>query len=214
MPFGELLPFRGFARKIFDGAQTGVPTWHGLVVRTDFSKKYPEIVVAYLRAMLAANAWVREDPVRAAKQIAAWTGTDKEVVYIFLGPGGLMTLDPTIKPVLLKAAEGDVDVLRNLDRMKAFDVAGWANDSYLREAFKQAGLDYDAQRASLGNDQVHGHDSVCNTEVTDPRHAGEVWAEADGVHPVQQRRLHAEGRGADAQRRPDDRRQLRLRPGA
>ncbi len=27
-----------------------------------------------------------------------WTGIDKEVVYIFLGPGGIMTIDPTIKP--------------------------------------------------------------------------------------------------------------------
>ncbi len=27
-------------------------------------------------------------PKRAAEQIAAWTGTDKEVVYIFLGPAG------------------------------------------------------------------------------------------------------------------------------
>lgn len=26
VPFGELFPFRGFAKKIFDGAQTGVPT--------------------------------------------------------------------------------------------------------------------------------------------------------------------------------------------
>jgi NitT/TauT family transport system substrate-binding protein len=94
-----------------------------------------------------------------------------------------MTLDPTIKPVLLKAAEGDVDVLRNLDRMKAFDVAGWANDGYLREAFKQAGLDYNTQLASLDNYQIHGHDSVCNAEVTDPRYAGEVWTDSDGVQP-------------------------------
>ncbi len=183
VPFGELLPFRGFARKIFDGAQTGVPTWHGVVVRTDFSHKYPEIVVAYLRALLEADAWVKADPVGAAEKISAWTGTDKEVVYIFLGPGGLMTMDPTIKPPLLQAADGDVAVLRKLGRMQAFDVAGWANDKYLRTAFAAAGMDYDKQLASLANYEIHGHDAVCNTEVTDPRHAGEVWVDGDGVHP-------------------------------
>jgi NitT/TauT family transport system substrate-binding protein len=183
VPFAELLPFRGFARKIFDGAQTGQPTWHGLVVRTDFAAKYPEIVTAYLRAVLDANAWVRADPVAAAKQISAWTGTDKEVVYIFLGPGGLMTLDPTIKPALLKAAEGDAAVLRKLDRMKDFDVAGWANDRFIRAAFKEAGLDYDKQLASQENYQIHGHDDVCNTDITDPAHAGEIWVDATGVHP-------------------------------
>src|SRR6476620_1499427 len=35
VPFAELLPFRGFARKIFDGVETNAPTWHGVVVRTD-----------------------------------------------------------------------------------------------------------------------------------------------------------------------------------
>ena len=62
VPFAELLPFRGFARKIFDGVETNQPTWHGVVVRTDFAEKYPEVVVAYIKAVIAANAWVRADP--------------------------------------------------------------------------------------------------------------------------------------------------------
>ena len=56
VPFAELLPFRGFARKIFDGVETNLPTWHGVVVRTDFAEKYPEVVVAYIKAIIAANA--------------------------------------------------------------------------------------------------------------------------------------------------------------
>ena len=56
VPFAELLPFRGFARKIFDGVETNLPTWHGVVVRTDFAEKYPEVVVAYIKALIAANA--------------------------------------------------------------------------------------------------------------------------------------------------------------
>ena len=94
VPFAELLPFRGFARKIFDGVETNISTWHGVVVRTDFAEKYPEVVVAYIKAILEADAWVRKDPKLAAEKIAGWTGIDKEVVYIFLGPGGIMTIDP------------------------------------------------------------------------------------------------------------------------
>ena len=48
VPFMELLPYRGFARKIFDGAETRVPTSHGIVVRKDFAQNHPDIVVAYL----------------------------------------------------------------------------------------------------------------------------------------------------------------------
>lgn len=184
VPFIQLLPFRGFAREVFDGFQTHAPTWHGVVVRTDFAAKYPEIVVAYLRAIIDANAWIRADPQRAAEQISAWTGTDKEVVYIFLGPGGIMTLDPTIKPQLLASAQNAVGVLHKLGRLDTFDVAGWANDSYLRTAFTRAGLDYDAQRASTSGYNVSGQDAFCHRPVTDPRAAGEVWIDQEKIHPT------------------------------
>src|SRR5215831_10369955 len=80
VPVAELLPFRGFARKIFDGVETNVPTWHGVVVRTDFAEKYPEVVVAYEKALIAANEWLRADPKLAAEKIQEWTGINKEVV--------------------------------------------------------------------------------------------------------------------------------------
>jgi NitT/TauT family transport system substrate-binding protein len=93
VPFAELLPFRGYARKIFDGVETRIPTFHGVVVRKDFGEKHPEIVDSFIRAMLEANQWVRKNPVLAAERIAEWTRIEKEVVYIFFGPGGIQTFD-------------------------------------------------------------------------------------------------------------------------
>src|SRR6266498_2525645 len=98
VPFAELLPFKGFARKIYDGAETKTPTFHGVVVRKDFGEKYPEIVVAYIEALMEANDWMRKNPKLAAEKIEEWTKINKEVIYIFLGPGGVHTLDATIKP--------------------------------------------------------------------------------------------------------------------
>ena len=60
VPFAELLPFKGFARKIYDGAETKSPTFHGVVIRKDFGEKYPEIVLAYLDALMEANEWMRK----------------------------------------------------------------------------------------------------------------------------------------------------------
>lgn len=181
VPFAELLPFRGFARKIFDGVQTNLPTWHGVVVRTDFAKRYPEVVDAYVKAILEANAWVKADPKRAAEQISAWTGTDKEVVYIFLGPGGIMTLDPTIKAPLVEAAREDVKVLQKLDRIKTFDVGPWVDDSYVRKAFAEAGLDYDKQAGSTENYEVKGEDGFCRKAISEPRKAGEIWVKGEAI---------------------------------
>jgi NitT/TauT family transport system substrate-binding protein len=183
VPFAELLPFRGFARKIFDGVQTNMPTWHGVVVRTDFAEKYPEVVVAYIKAIIAANQWLRADPRAAAEKIQEWTGTNKEVVYIFLGPGGNMTLDPTIKPPLIDAAAADVKVLQNLGRMKEFDPKKWVDDSYLRKAYAEMKLDYDAELASARNYEVSGEDGFCKKPITDPRKSGEVWVDEAGILP-------------------------------
>lgn len=183
VPFAELLPFRGFARKIFDGVETHLPTWHGVVVRSDFAQKYPEVVVAYLKAVIAANEWLRADPAGAAAKIEEWTGTNKEVVYIFLGPSGNMTTDPTIKPVLLKAAEEDVKVLQKLGKMKEFDVQKWADDSFLRKAYAELGKDYDKDLASTANYEIKGTDNFCNKPIAEPRKSGEIWVADEGVLP-------------------------------
>src|ERR1700726_682639 len=183
VPFAELLPFRGFARKIYDGAETNLPTWHGVVVRTDFAQKYPEVVVGYIKALIAANEWFRADPKLASEKIQEWTGINKEVVYIFLGPGGNMTTDPTIKPILIDAAAQDVKVLQNLGRMKEFDVTKWVDDSYIRKAFAELKLDYDAQIKSMANYEVKGEDKFCNKPIADPRKAGEVWVDGEGIEP-------------------------------
>ena len=183
VPYGELLPHRGFARKIYDGVQTGLPTFHGVVVRSDFAKAHPEVVDAYLQAVLDADEWVRSDPKAASEKIAEWTGTDKEVVYIFLGPGGIMTLDPTIKPQLVDAARADVKVLQGLGRMKEFDVAPWVDDGPLRKAFAERGLDYDAQLRATANNEVRGRDEFCNVDVVKPREAGEIWIKGGAIKP-------------------------------
>lgn len=175
VPFAELLPFRGYARKIFDGAETKVPTFHGVVIRKDFGEKYPEIVDGYIAALMEANDWMRKNPKLAAEKIEEWTKINKEVVYIFLGPGGVHTLDPTIKPQWVEAMKGDVGVLQKLNMIKPINLDAWVNDKYVRERFKQAGLDYDAQKASLTGYDVTGTDPVCKVAITNPKEAGQVW---------------------------------------
>lgn len=181
VPFAELLPYRGFARKIFDGAQTKVPTFHGVVVRKDFAEKYPEVVVAYIKALMEANDWVRKNPKLAAEKVQEWTRIEKEVAYIFLGPGGIHTLDPSIKPRWVDTIKTAYGVLKNMNRVKEFNVEAWVNESYMRQAFKERGLDYDAQKQSLANYDISGKDPVCNTAVTKPKEAGEIWLDGGDI---------------------------------
>ncbi len=183
VPFAELLPFRGFARKIFDGAETKVPTFHGVVVRKDFAEKYPEIVVAYIEALMEANDWMRQNPKLAAEKIEEWTKINEEVVYIFLGPGGVHTLDPTIKPLLIDAVKANYSVLQKLNMIKPLNVDSWVNDTYVRQAYKDLGLDYDKQLASLTGYDVSGTDPVCNVPVNKPTESGEIWVQGGDIVP-------------------------------
>ncbi len=184
VPFAELLPYRGFARKIFDGAQTKVPTFHGVVVRKDFAEMYPEVVVAYIRALMDANDWVRSNPRLAATKIEEWTKIEKEVVYVFLGRGGIHTLDPTIKPLMLDTIKTAYGVLQKMKRVKTFDMNAWVNDSYVRAAFKQRGLDYDTQKQTLASYDVSGQDPICKKAVTRPAEAGEIWLAGGDIIPL------------------------------
>lgn len=181
VPFAELLPYRGFARKIFDGVETKVPTFHGVVVRKDFADKYPEVVVAYLRAVLEANNWVRSNPKLAAEKIEEWTKIEKEVAYMFLGPGGIHTLDLTIKPKWIETIKFNTGVLQRMGRVKEFNADPWVNETYLRQAFKEAKLDYDKQKASFSGYEISGTDPLCKKPITNPRQGGEVWIEGGDI---------------------------------
>ncbi len=181
VPFAELLPYRGFARKIFDGVETKIPTFHGVVVRKDFADKYPEFVVAYLKALLDANDWVRKNPAMAATRIEEWTKIEKEVAYMFLGPSGVHTLDPTIKPKWIETVKYDHGVLQRMGRVKDFNADVWGNETYIKQAFKEKGLDYEKQRVSFAGYEISGTDPLCKRPIKSPREGGEVWIEGGGI---------------------------------
>ncbi|MEP0926370.1 MULTISPECIES: ABC transporter substrate-binding protein [Cyanophyceae] len=183
VPFGELFPFRGFAKKIFDGAQTGIPTLHGIVVRSDFAEEHPEIVVAYLKAVLEANQMFQADPEGISTQIEQWSGVDKEVVYMFLGPSGLQPLDPTIGEVQTSALKNSVVTLTKLGRIETpvdpEEVTNWIDESYLRQAMEEMDLDYDEVVAAAGNYQITGKDALTDEAITDPKRAAQFWVQGE-----------------------------------
>lgn len=183
VPFGELFPFRGFAKKIFDGAQTGVPTLHGIVVRSDFAKEYPELVVAYLKAMLEANQMFREEPEAISTKIEEWSGIEKEVVYMFLGPSGLQPLDPTIRDVHLAALKNSITTLTELGKVEGEvnpeEVTEWVDESYLKTAMEEKELKYDEVIAAGENYVITGKDALTGEAIEEPKMAAQLWVQGE-----------------------------------
>ncbi|MFH7243621.1 MAG: ABC transporter substrate-binding protein [Spirulina sp.] len=183
VPFGELFPFRGFAKKIFDGAQTGVPTLHGITVRSDFAEEHPEIVVAYLKAVLEANQMFREDPEGISAQIQEWSGIEKEVVYMFLGPSGLQALNPTIGDVQMDALKNSIATLTSLGRIEnpvdPSEVVNWIDDGFLRTAIEEMGLNYDDVIATAESYEITGEDALTGEAIEDPKKAAQYWVQGE-----------------------------------
>jgi NitT/TauT family transport system substrate-binding protein len=148
-PWTEIMQFRGTGREIYDGSQTGVPYLHGLVVRKDFADKYPEIVVAFIKAIYDAGQWVQADPMRASQKMDEWTGVEKEVLYIYFSKGGRLTLDPTIKDKWIDTLKFDQGVLAKANQIGNLDFKSWIDDSYIKQAYAEMHVDYAAEKAVI-----------------------------------------------------------------
>ena len=169
-PWSEIMEFRGTGRKIYDGSETGVPYLHGVVVREDFAKEYPEVIEAFLKAVIEAGDWIREDPMRAVTEMEGWTGVEKEVLYLYFSEGGHLTLEPTIKQAWVDALKFNHGVLVKEKAIPPLDFDAWITEDYIKAAYADMGLDYEADKAV----------------VVDPAEANmglpmEIWHARDGV---------------------------------
>lgn len=169
-PWSEIMEFRGTGRKIFDGSEAGVPYLHGVVVREDFAKQHPEIVVAFLKAVYDAGDWIRSNPTEAVDFMEKWTGVEKEVLYIYFSKGGHLTLDPSIKDKWVDALKFDHTVLVREKAIPPLDFNAWITEDYVKKAYAELGKDYAAEKASIV-------DPVMENKGL-PR---EIWHARDGI---------------------------------
>ena len=180
VPFADLFPYRGFARKIYDCAQSNAATFHGSLVNADYAKKYPEIVVAYLRASIEADRLIAAEPEKYSELIAKVTGIEAEVNYLFHGPLGLQTRDLSWKPEYRQALATSIDTLRLLKRHDSDLTADtFIDDQYVRAAFKAAGLDYDAQLKNYDKLALKAKDALTGKAIDDPKRVAQVWVQGE-----------------------------------
>lgn len=176
VPFAELFPWRGFARKIFDGSQANAPTFHGSLVDAGYAEKYPEIVIAYLRAALEADRLIAEEPEKYSELITKVTGIEAEVAYLFHGPLGLQTRSVTWKPEYLQAVATSIKTLRFLKRADSdLDINQFVTDKFIRAALSQVGRDYDAELKDYAQLSLKAKDAATGADITDFSRVAQIW---------------------------------------
>lgn len=180
VPFAELFPHRGFARKIYDGSQAKAPTLHGSLADASYAAKYPEIVTAFLRAAIEADRLIAAEPEKYSELIAKVTGIEAEVNYLFHGPIGLQTRDFTWKPEYRQAVKTSIETLRLMKRTETdLDPDTFITDQYIRAAFKQAGRDYDASLKDYAKLPLKAKDAASGRPIADFKRLAQVWVEGE-----------------------------------
>lgn len=166
VPFADLFPYRGIARKIYDGLQSHAPTFHGALVDAAYAQKYPEIVVAYLRAAIEANRLMAENPEKYSLLIQKVAGVEAPVDYLYHGPLGIQTRDLTWKPEYRRALSTAIDTLKLLKKTDVkLDANTFIDDRYIREAFRESGLDYDAALKNYAKSPLTANDAATGKPI-------------------------------------------------
>ncbi|MBJ6638465.1 ABC transporter substrate-binding protein [Streptomyces sp. DHE7-1] len=140
-----LLAYQGKAKALYDGAQSNLPTFHGVTAREEFAKNSPAVLEAFLKAQAEATDYLNTRPVAAAEKVAKATGLPAEVVYLYNGAHGISTFDPAIKPQLVSALKQDVSVLKAAKLTGDVDVDAFVDDRYVKKAL---GTSYDKHLAA------------------------------------------------------------------
>ncbi|MFI1465431.1 ABC transporter substrate-binding protein [Nocardia carnea] len=183
VPWPQMVIYRKQGRLLYDGGDNNVPTFHGIVARKQFTAQQPEVIDAFLQAMQQTNDYLTANPLAAAQRISDITGIEPEVAYLYNGPNGLVSFDPTIKKEFGDSlAQVKNFLVERGSVAEDFDIAGFRNDSYLR---KLLGADFDRITADTTNpSKLNGVDEICRIPVDDPATASEVWFEGQDTTAV------------------------------
>lgn len=180
VPFAELFPYQGFARKIYDGAQAKTPTFHGSLASKSYAQQYPEIIQAYLRATIEADQLIRKQPEKYSELIAAKTGIPAEVVYLFHGPLGVQTRDLSWKPEYKRATQTAVDTLKYLGRDDVdLNVNQFIDEQYIKKAFQSAGLNYAQQLKNYAPSPLVAKDALTQKPIQSFDRVTQIWVKGE-----------------------------------
>jgi len=169
-PWSEVMEFRGTGRKIYDGGASGIPTFHGTVVLASYADEYPEIVQAYVDAMLEAQDWIAADPLNAAAKVSEWTGIEKEVLYLYFSKGGISTFEASLKPEWIASLKESHELLAAERDVPPLDFDSWVDPAFVKAGYQARGMDYDMLAGQ-----------VVDTQTDNKGRPVEIWTPRDGI---------------------------------
>lgn len=138
-PLHEIASHHGkFRRLVDDPDLTELPTFHGIVVREAFAEQHPELVVAYLKALIAAQHWYVNTP-SALSLVSSWVRLDPEIVsktldYQQSNRTGLFFPETQIRTDWITDHIQQLKVIPGNEQLGEIDVNSWIQPEFLETA--------------------------------------------------------------------------------
>lgn len=138
-PLHEIASHHGqFRRLVDDPDLTKLPTFHGIVVREAFAEQHPELVVAYLKALIAAQHWYVNTP-SALSLVSSWVRLDPEIVsktldYQQSDRTGLFFPETQIRTDWITDHIQQLKVIPGNEQLGEIDVNSWIQPKFLETA--------------------------------------------------------------------------------
>jgi NitT/TauT family transport system substrate-binding protein len=134
-PFHDIACRQGKFRYLLDNDSDHLPAFYGVVVSDELAQ-YPEVVVAYLQALVAAQYWYDTTPAAPAL-VSQWTRLEGEIVAQILHSSsqsrqGRFFSETTIRPDWLKLHIRQLSQIPGNEALKQIDLDKWIQPEFLQ----------------------------------------------------------------------------------
>ena len=138
-PFASLAEEQGYGKVLVNGDDTQVDYLDGIVADRNWVEQNKEYTICFLKALVRSHEFIKENPDQAAEIFAEESGYDLSVCKTMVEN---ITFDAVIYDRDRETLESSKEFLKELGSIKDVDLDQFIDDSYLREAYKELGLEY------------------------------------------------------------------------
>ena len=139
-PFHDVACRCGKFRYLADGNLDILPSFYGVVVNHDLADRYPEVVIAYLQSLKAAQYWYDNTP-SAPAQVAQWTRLDLDLVTEILNGSyqpeqtARFFSETVIRPDWLKLHIDHLSKIPNNENLTKINLDRWIQPEFLKQTY-------------------------------------------------------------------------------
>lgn len=138
-PFASLAEEAGYGRVLVGGEDTGVDYLDGIVADRNWVEANEGYTVCFLKALIRSHQFILDKPDEAAEIFAKETGYSQDICKKMVET---IRFDTVIYQKDRETLQGSKEFLQDIGSIKDVDLDTFIDDSYLKKAYEELGMEY------------------------------------------------------------------------